>query len=769
MSAFTWIPFYKELAGKLLEYRDRQGELIALLKKAEDQGLPVISLSDKTAKNKTTPLAAIDPFTFFAAFNRKAKPENRQALLAIIKDRLQVQAPVPADFDGIPIMDPRMSRFIPWRYEQQVDDVASLWALTEAVVVGPPQSLSPDLFDRCLRIKCVSVTNLTMGLYWMRPETYLALDRRNRALLDKRGVAHKVSGWVSYLDFMEKARLKVPETPFKFSLVAYEGEQEGRTAMRFWKISHGKADFSSANRQDYLQEHTIHVHKNTKKGQGAQFERTMKEIDLFYLCHGNDDGVRVFGRIRGPAAPSPHGDGWRQRPYEVVFEGLKPEQKYSGLKKGWTPNYNSTCMEVPEKELKAFESNILKPFFGKNLTDIPEFGSGAGNAEASPSTNIILYGPPGTGKTYISLQQAVERATGLRIADLAQARRQLAELRGKGRIEFVTFHQSYSYEDFVEGIRPTLDGDGAAIRYECSDGIFKTLALRALYDCLEPCEAATTGEFDARWQALVAQIGAEPEREYDSISGSSTYQLTLSSRGNVTATNTKTPDMSQLTFSRINLMKIFAAHGSKARISTTDIQETLGVGSHSSLGAVLFRELKNVQPAQGMTKQPILASDEERCDAALAFLNEKESSQYRLRSSGPVAHYVLVVDEINRGNISKIFGELITLIESDKRVGAANEMRVMLPYSKKLFGVPGNLHLIGTMNTADKSIALVDVALRRRFEFEEFMPRYDLVPEVVRDVLIEMNRRIALRKDRDHQIGHACFMGEMEVNAVFKG
>ena len=99
MSAFTWIPFYKELADKLLAYRDRQGELIALLKELKDDGIPVISLDDKAAKNRTVPLSTIDPFTFFAAFNRKATDQNRQAVLAKIKDRLQVQAAVPTDFD----------------------------------------------------------------------------------------------------------------------------------------------------------------------------------------------------------------------------------------------------------------------------------------------------------------------------------------------------------------------------------------------------------------------------------------------------------------------------------------------------------------------------------------------------------------------------------------------------------------------------------------------------------------------------------------------
>ena len=226
MSAFTWIPFYKELVDRLLAYRDRQGELIAILKEVKDQGIPVIRLTDKDKKGNAIPLETIDPFTFFASFNRKATDQNRRAILTAVKERLKVLAEVPTDFSGIPILHPMMSWFFPWQSDRKLDDIPALWAFAEAIVKCAPENIAPKLFNRCLEVDCVAITNLTMGMYWMRPETYLALDTRNRKLLDERGIAHEVKDWTSYMHFLNEAKERIPEKPFEFSSTAYAGEPD---------------------------------------------------------------------------------------------------------------------------------------------------------------------------------------------------------------------------------------------------------------------------------------------------------------------------------------------------------------------------------------------------------------------------------------------------------------------------------------------------------------------------------------------------------------
>ena len=257
-------------------------------------------------------------------------------------------------------------------------------------------------------------------------------------------------------------------------------------------------------------------------------------------------------------------------------------------------------------------------------------------ANATAPTNRILYGPPGTGKTFATAERAVTLCDGRppvggREAVMGRYR----ELVARNRIKFITFHQSYAYEDFVEGLRPET-------------GVGKG----------EP----TSSGFSLR--------------------------------------------------------------------------------SHPGV----FRQIANL--AQASYEQHIGTGDE-------------GTKKHR-----ELETYVLIIDEINRANIPKVFGELITLIEPDKRLGAENELTVTLPYSGETFGVPLNLHILGTMNTADRSIALLDTALRRRFEFIEMMPNLSALTDAstaigvnIEAVLSGLNARIEYLFDREHQIGHAYFMG----------
>jgi DNA replication protein DnaC len=347
--------------------------------------------------------------------------------------------------------------------------------------------------------------------------------------------------------------------------------------------------------------------------------------------------------------------------------------------------------------------------------------------------NIILYGPPGTGKTYHTIDLAVSLTEGNDNIgkDHATSKEAFDKLKKEGQIEFITFHQNYSYEDFMVGLRPHTEGSSLAFKKH--EGIFYQLCKRAEENYLSSFDDGFSKEpsFEEVLDAVLSPL-IEDEKEIEVKMKSEGYSFHITGM---------TEDNQWLHF-----RKQSGGTGHNFVISTIKaIYEGNRIYNQQGMGVYynpLNEHLKQV--AQRLTTT--------------------------LKTE--LKQYVLVIDEINRANISRVFGELITLLEDDKRIGKPHELRIKLPNGEAEFGIPPNLHVVGTMNTADKSIALVDIALRRRFEFIGKYPNYeakDNYTQEMADLLKILNSNIyAVKKTADFLIGHAYFMKSEAIETVIK-
>ena len=415
------------------------------------------------------------------------------------------------------------------------------------------------------------------------------------------------------------------------------------------------------------------------------------------------------------------------------------------------------------------------------------------------SLNQILYGPPGVGKTYATVEKAVEIAEPQKFSLIKNNRNEVKklydELVSEDRVVFTTFHQSFSYEDFIEGIRANTNEETKQIEYKIEDGIFKKIAETAaksisinsdigLSDSptIWKLSIGRTYETELRQKVIdagEARIGwndtgdvsqplddrSEKEQEY--------WEKSLSSRNRSAITafsnDIKIGDVvlclkNSTTIQAIGIVQsdyFFEHDYLKKGNEYAHVRKVNWIAKNIELNILPLNE--NTRLVQQTCYQlPRMSWNKLISELPKQNIELQISTEGQKTSS---KNYVMVIDEINRGNIARIFGELITLLEADKRMGAPDERSAILPYSKKPFSIPDNLFILGTMNTADKSLTQLDLALRRRFEFIEMLPKAELLNKItVHDISIQnllelINQRIEVLLDRDHLIGHSYFLG----------
>ena len=518
--------------------------------------------------------------------------------------------------------------------------------------------------------------------------------------------------------------------------------------------------------------------------------QNIKKGDIAYLCRTglSPKGTIATGIVKTKPFEAEHWDPVKAAKGEVIkyvdidFTLIQNPEKNDPIitvdelkkitvdRQQWSPQ--SSGIEIKPRSAKKLEK-LWDEKTGVAQTKGDRAMSNTGSDLKNSPLNLILYGPPGTGKTYNTVNKALE-ICGVNTNNLSRTRMKdkFDELVDAGQVVFTTFHQSMTYEDFIEGIKPNLTDDGETVTYKIFEGIFYKLAIEASYSIIEKSKSVSmkkainfSSGYDQFVENTSEQLARSEEVTLKTKSGGTIVIDSITQHGNLQVKHAVGNDASY-GVSKNRLTKLNNALDNITDINNINekFRAVIG-GCNSSAYWAVLNAIRNQKQTFSEKILPDAINFEDKKEAVKTF----RKHDYQGVTGRP---YVLIIDEINRGNISEIFGELITLIEEDKRLGREEAIEVTLPYSKEKFGVPSNLFIIGTMNTADRSIEALDTALRRRFSFVERLPKPELIQtegklkdsegkigEIdLTEVLRIINLRIEKLLDQDHTIGHSYFL-----------
>ena len=626
--AYPWVPWFRELAQNIAQGGESYLADRAVLVDWGKEDHALLKYAGENGEN-------IDPFSFFYSLAQRNSVNLFDRVYGSVHEVFELSSEMPSTENEkactFPAPNPQIMACF---FNANTNDFHPklLWRLFRQAVdtsAGEARIDSRD-FEKVLNIKNVGVSKVTQTLFLVNPYYFLPVDATetwSRYMLGtpagRVGNRIKDAGYDEYVSITSEVKAGFPECyPYEINFFLYlQSSKDGLISAnsKGFQVStnayNDGTDHWEWDGDEFSFEKNSYIYTGGP-GNIAKYPLTEpKRGDIIFvrfgLQHGKAIGIiqrNEYEEIGGFSEDAVIHVVWVNKS-QAALSSPTGQHGFGHAKKG-SGTYKA-FQNAKEYEVSFSLIEKLKES-GEERKTPSQRGGGVENP-----LNIILYGPPGTGKTYATARRCVAICEGLAENDLAEwsdedVRERYHALLADKRVEFVTFHQSYGYEEFVEGLRPKTEG-GVGFELIHEDGVLKRIAERA-------------------------------------------------------------------------------------------------------------------------------------------------------RKAPPSAPYVLVIDEINRANVSKVLGELVTLLEDDKRQGAANEVAVRLPHSRDLFTLPANLHILGTMNTADRSIALLDTALRRRFDFEEMPPDPELLRGKVEGVdlpavLEAINKRLEYFLDRDRLVGHAWFMG----------
>jgi 5-methylcytosine-specific restriction protein B len=744
MSDFTWIPLYREIAKQLLDYENRQSELITWLKQIKAMDLPVIPLGDVAENDVHIEIDEIDPFTFFATFNRGIRDSARIEILKRLKEWWNLERDLPTDFKGVPLVNNMRSWFFHWKKDRTPDEISNLWSLAREILDKPFDKLEAEIFDSCLKRTARGM--LTMGMFWINPYNYLALDRNNRKYLRKFGIeSENAKSAQSYIQVCREVREKLNEdfpnishnARFDTDAVKTPSFKKTKTP-RIWTIGTGD---NGSQWQDFLNNQIIAINYD-----GTEDLRNYKSIeDIKQKVWGNEVGGKHSRRNDALACwqfahDMQVGDYVFAKQGTKYFYGLcRVSGKYEFDESRETYQHIRTVEWVSEGGPWEITPDIQPAY--KTLTEIGTYSDYVRrlfemvNVQLPESINIPIPVNNNDKKYWwINANPRIWNFDDLKIGDTQsytthndhgnkrQKYKYFSEVKpGDLVVGYVTSPQKEvtAVCEVTKGLH--VNEKGESIEFRLSEFFNNPLSyeeLKANPDLAE-CEPLKNNQ---------GSLFKLEESEYETIRAI-LDELNPAPKKVIISSYTKQDALLELFFPESQLDHILSLLKRKKNII---LQGPPGVGKTFVAKRLAFLQMgkkdnsrvEMVQFHQSYTYEDFVQGYRLNENGNFVIKNGIFFDFCRRAQRDTEKDYFFVIDEINRGNLSKIFGELMMLIEHDKR---GREFELPLTYarsSEDRFFIPENLYLIGTMNTADRSLSIVDYALRRRFAFVTLKPQF---------------------------------------------
>ncbi len=747
-SNFSWVPLFDELAKKLLNYKDDRSPLVDWIYNdlgtvTRDDGKSLVSYLHQKDGSK---IFDIDPFSIFGIFNRNIKWENRTALLDKFKAHLDLESETPTDFNGIPTLYPQRAFFFSWDSDNDVV-IRNLWVLYEKVVNGEDIEAA---FNRVLEDGCMPKYSLTMCLFWIRPTDYISLDSCNRSYLSTIGLQNDFSvfNYSIYKDLMNKVlptaqARNLPINSFlDFSYVAWKAASD---SPRVWMWSgdnktfeseilaigsstQGQLDFSAFKSKEELGKAYNEVVGNTDVKIPYAYWDFMKNVKIgdivvVFSNHKDKTGFAHYlygwGRfnsecsfLNGAESPVQRSVEWHQPfPKNIVEERLTRNMMFFHSVEGIEADYIIRLLNI------SIDKDIT-PVVAPTLASEPSEALGIDDSDKLQNMTKRYWWLVASPKIWSLNDMKVGEVQDYTLYNQNGNRRRVFQnfLDAKEG-DVVIGYEATPTKQIVALLKVEKANDGQKIWFRKEE----TLASPVEFTALKGMSALSKTEFMTNPNGSFFKL---TEDEYNVL-------MDLIREENPIRVEQHNPPYTEKDFLRDVYIGQEAYRRMKALLLTKKniiLQGAPGVGktysarrlAYSVMGEIDKSRVEFVQFHQSYTYEDFIMGYKPNEEGGFYLKKGVFYAFCKKAKADPERPYFFIIDEINRGNLSKIFGELLMLIENDYRGET-----VKLAYSDEMFDVPANLYIIGMMNTADRSLAMIDYALRRRFSFINMTPAFD--------------------------------------------